>query len=63
MKQQATAKAPTLGKSIIVFILVIAVLMIGILGLGLSAHIPLIAATAIVTISGRSSIDNRIRLR
>ena len=53
MNQQTSAKAPTLGKSVIVFILVVAVLMFGILGLGLSAHIPLITATAIVTIYGR----------
>ena len=53
VNQQTSAKAPTLGKFVIVFILVVAVLMFGILGLGLSAHIPLITATAIVTIYGR----------
>lgn len=53
MNKQASAKTPTLGKSVAVFVIVIAVLMFGILGLGLSAHIPLIAATAIVTIYGR----------
>lgn len=43
----------TLGQSIMVFILVIAVLMIGILGLKQSAHVPLIFATAVVTLYGR----------
>lgn len=42
----------TLGMSIVVFILVILSLMAGILGLGLSAHIPLIFAAFIVTAYG-----------
>lgn len=43
----------TLGMSIVVFLLTAAILMFGILGLGLSAHVPLIAAVIIVTLYGR----------
>lgn len=42
----------TLGMSIVIFALVIISLMAGILGLGLSAHIPLIFASLIVTVYG-----------
>ena len=43
----------TLAESVVVFALVLGVLMYGILGLKLSAHLPLVAAIAIVTLYGR----------
>lgn len=43
----------TLWGSVAVFALVLAVLMYGILGLKLSAHLPLVAAIAVVTVYGR----------
>lgn len=48
-----TERQGTLAESIGVFALVLAVLMYGILGLKLSAHLPLVAAIAVVTVYGR----------
>lgn len=54
MKQRnLTERTGTLCSSLAVFLLVLVVLMYGILGLKLSAHLPLIAATAVVTLYGR----------
>ena len=43
----------SLWESLAVFAAVLAILMYGILGLKLKAHLPLVAATAIVTLYGR----------
>lgn len=48
-----TERQGALWESLIVFALVLAVLMYGILGLKLSAHLPLVAAIAVVTVYGR----------
>ena len=48
-----TERKGTLAESLAVFALVLAVLMYGILGLKLSAHLPLVAAIAVVTVYGR----------
>ena len=51
--QNLSERSGTRLSSLAVFLLVLAVLMYGILGLKLSAHLPLIAATAVVTLYGR----------
>lgn len=55
MKKEKAAKVEakaTFGWSLVVFLVVIAILMFGILGLGLSAHIPLLVCMLIVTAYG-----------
>lgn len=51
--KQSRERQGTLWGSVVVFVLVLGVLMYGILGLKLSAHLPLVAAIAIVTLYGR----------
>jgi len=57
MSETATSKKPEVGfaKSAIVFVLAIAIILYGIVGLGTSAHIPVTVAACIAAIVGRMS--------
>ena len=64
MAKQARETKPeiegSLGMSIVVFLIVVAVLMFGILGLGQSAHVPLIMATILVILYGHFVLHIRL---
>ena len=52
MKKEVYEKKATFGLSLLVFVLATAIILVGILVLGLDAHIPVVFAAAVVLLYG-----------